>query len=446
MIEVAGRPNLERVVAIMRDQMRVSRIVIVIGAFGDQIRTYFGDGSAVGVPISYVENDAIERGLGYSLLLARSHVDDHACVMLSDECYVDTNHHELLATDYRSCLATCAVQVTDAAEVIERNYAVYVEQGLVRHVVEKPSRTSGALLGLGTFIVSPEFFEHLHVAVAAEGGRGADPVTVIDRLCAAGGRVAAFELRGLYVNINDRDVLNMAANVVRSQEFDAFTVGLALLTKGTAEDTRRSLNEFRATGHFHQIVLVRPGPGHPDVPGGVATVESASARYGDVMRAGFEALSTDILVCALSDGSCRPRDVPKFLEYLKEADAVVGTRTTRQLVEQGTNMRGVIRFAHIILAKLLELVWWGYEPRFTDVGCTYRALWKSTYRLIRDNLHTSGPEYSVEMFLEVLRCRRRIIEIPVNFAVRRKGVREPDQTLHTFWAILALIIRRRFEA
>jgi hypothetical protein len=109
-------------------------------------------------------------------------------------------------------------------------------------------------------------------------------------------------------------------------------------------------------------------------------------------------------------------------------------------------MRGVIRFAQIILAKLLELVWWGYEPRFTDVGCTYRALWKSTYRLIRDNLHTSGPEYSVEMFLEVLRCRRRIIEIPVNFAVRRKGVREPDQTLHTFWAILALIIRRRFEA
>ena len=164
------------------------------------------------------------------------------------------------------------------------------------------------------------------------------------------------------------------------------------------------------------------------------------------MRTGLDAVSTDIIVCAHSDGSCRPRDVPKLLEYLKESDVVVGTRTTRQLIEQGTNMRGIIRVAHIALAKLLEVVWWGYEPRFTDLGCTYRAIWRSSYDLIRGNLRTSGPEYSVEMFLETLRCRRRIIEIPVSFAVRRKRVKEPDQTLRTFLSILTLIVRRRFEA
>ena len=444
MVDVGGKPNLERVVAIMRDKLQVARIVIVVGAYGDQIRQYFEDGAQFDVAIVYVENDAIERGLGYSLLLTRPYVNDYACVMLADECYVDSNHEEILVTDYRSCLATCAVQVTKDSRLIEENYAVYAENGLVQRMVEKPEETDGALLGLGTFVVGPRFYEHLEVAQAS--GLLSDPVSVLGRLCEAGERVGAFHLRGLYVNINHRDALNLAGIVVRAHNFPTCTLGLALMMKGSTEDTSRSIDEFRALGRFHHIVLVLPpGMSSPDTGPGVECVSAPSSRYGDMMRTGFEALSADILICAQSDGSCRSRDVPKFLEYLKEADFVVGTRTTRQLVEQGTNMRGLVRFAHIVLAKLLEVVWWGYEPRFTDTGCSYRAVWNSSYRLIRGNLHASGPEYSVEMFLETLKCRMRIIEIPVSFAVRRKGVKEPDQTLRAFASMLTLIVRRRFS-
>ena len=444
MVDVGGKPNLERVVAIMRDKLHVVRIVIVVGAYGDQIRHYFEDGSHFGVPIAYVENDAIERGLGYSLLLTRPYVDDYACVMLADECYVDSNHEEILVADYRSCVATCAVQVTNDTDLIKQNYAVYAENGLVRRLVEKPNHTDGALLGLGTFVVSQRFYEHLEAAQAS--GLLSDPVSVLGRLCEAGERVGLFHLRGLYVNINNRDALNLAGIVVRAHDFPTCTLGLALMMKGSIEDTSRSIDEFRALGRFDQIVLVLPpGMPSPDTGPGVDCVSASSSRYGDMMRTGFDAVSADILMCAQSDGSCRSRDVPKFLEYLKEADFVVGTRTTRQLVEQGTNMRGVVRFAHILLAKLLEVVWWGYEPRFTDTGCSYRAVWSSTYRLIRRNLYTSGPEYSVEMFLETLKCRMRIIEIPVSFAVRKKGVREPDQTVRAFVSILTLIVRRRFS-
>jgi dTDP-glucose pyrophosphorylase len=444
MVDVGGKPNLERVVEIVRDSLHVERIVIVVGAYGDQIRQHFEDGSHFGVAIVYVENDAIERGLGYSLLLTRSYVDDYACVMLADECYVDSNHEEILATDYRSCVATCAVQVTNDRDLIKQNYAVYAESGLIRRLVEKPKHTDGALLGLGTFVISLRFYEHLEAALAS--GLPSDPVSVLGRLCEAGERVGLFQMRGLYVNINNRDSLNLAGILVRAQDFPTCTLGLALMMKGSMEETSRSIEEFRALGRFNQIVLVLPpGVDTPETEPRVECVSASSSRYGDMMRTGFDSVSSDILMCAQSDGSCRARDVPKFLEYLKEADFVVGTRTTRQLIEQGTNMRGLVRFAHILLAKLLEVVWWGYEPRFTDSGCTYRAIWNSTYRLIRGNLRTSGPEYSVEMFLETLKCRRRIIEIPVSFAVRRKGVKEPDQTFRAFVSMLMLIVRRRFS-
>jgi len=53
---------------------------------------------------------------------------------------------------------------------------------------------------------------------------------------------------------------------------------------------------------------------------------------------------------------------------------VIGTRTTRQLIEQGANMEGLLRWGDVIVGKLIEGLWWGQEPRFTDVGCTYRAI------------------------------------------------------------------------
>lgn len=445
MIDVGGRPNLEGVVAIMRDQLRIREIVIILGAYGERIRQHFGSGDDFGVRISYVENDAVERGLGYSLLLARPFVRDFCCVILSDECYVGSNHHEILTSNYRDHIAMCAVQATEAPELISRNYAVYASGDLVQRVVEKPVRTRGALLGLGTFVLRHDFFSHLQRAVDGTTGPS-DPVSVIGNLCGSGTSVVAFPLQGLYVNINDRDALNLASVSVRSEDFDTRSKGLALLMKGSADDARRTVREFRQTNAFDEIILVVP-PGAPspeDV--GVRVVPSLTARYGDVMRAGFEALSTDILMCAHADGSCRPRDVPKFFAYLKDADIVVGTRTTRQLVEQGTNMRGLVRAAHVVLAKFLEIVWWSYECRFTDIGCSYRAIWRPAYTQMRDHLRASGPEYAAELYVEALRGRRTIIEIPVSFAVRRRAAPEPDQRVATFLAIARLIVRRRVTA
>jgi len=445
MIDVAGRPNLERVMELMRDRLGIARVVIITGAFGDRIRTHFGSGDGFGVDITYVENDAVERGLGYSLLLARPFVDDFCCVVLSDECYVDSDHERLLTSSYRNCVATCAVQQTDAPELVERNYAVIADDDRARRLIEKPAQTHDALMGLGTFVLRRDFFDHLHEAVH-RGRLASDPVSLMDRLCQAGERVGVVRLAGQYVNINDRDALNRAAIAVRSREFGSRSRGLALLMKGSADDTRRSIREFRCARSFNEMVLVAPPGVDAPVETDVRVVRAVSARYGDLMRAGFDALGTDILMCAHSDGSCRPRDAPKFFEYLKEADIVVGTRTTRQLIEQGTHMRGSVRLAHIVLAKFLELVWWGYEPRFTDVGCSYRAVWRSTYEMLRNQLRCSGPEYAAELYVEALRSRRVIIEIPVSFAVRRKAVREPDQRLTTFFSIAALIVRRRMNA
>jgi NDP-sugar pyrophosphorylase family protein len=445
MLEVDGEPLLARTLAIFRERMGIRDVVVIVGDQGDSIRNRFGDGSGEGVRILYVRNEAVERGLSYSILLARPHVGEHFCVILSDEWYGASNHGELLTTPYQDCLAVCAVQQTREPERISRNYTVEISGDRITKIVEKPRVPANDLLGLGTFLFHRRIFGHLEEALAGPGRGANDPVSVLGRACAAGERILAFSLTGDYVNVNDRDELNLANNLARSREFEHRTLGLAVMHREASAEALRAVEDFRKSGRFEHIVLVLPPGGHSaQVPAGVVPVIAPSDRYGDMMRAGLEASRGDILFTVSGDGAFSPRDVPKFLEYLKEADVVTGTRTTRQLIQQGSNMRGIVRLAHVILAKFLELIWWGYEPRLTDVGCTYRAIWASTYHLIRPRLSTSGPEYSVEMFLEALRCRKRVIEIPVNFQIRRKGLKERDQTLGTFAAMVRTIVQRRW--
>jgi len=135
--------------------------------------------------------------------------------------------------------------------------------------------------------------------------------------------------------------------------------------------------------------------------------------------------------------------VEKLLSYLKEADMVVGTRTTRQLIEQGSTMTGLVRAAHSGLGKLLELLWWNREGRFTDVGCTLRAFWRSTYQQMAPNLQATGPEILAEMVIEVMASRQRVLEIPVNYFNRSQSLNRHYRNLPTFFRLLSFILRRR---
>ena len=145
-----------------------------------------------------------------------------------------------------------------------------------------------------------------------------------------------------------------------------------------------------------------------------------------------------------ADGSFQSKDIPKFLQYLKDCDMVIGTRTTRQLIEQGANMEGLLRWGNVIVGKLIEGLWWGQE-RFTDVGCTYRAIWKTSYEKIRPYLEASGPDFSPEMMIAVLICRRRIIEIPVSYRQRYGGTSKHSGHFRAHARTAIKMLRRIFH-
>jgi ubiquinone/menaquinone biosynthesis C-methylase UbiE len=211
---------------------------------------------------------------------------------------------------------------------------------------------------------------------------------------------------------------------------------------------------FAAVPEIDEVVAVarKRTPGLDDVAARpkvrLALAPSDDTPIGDLVKLGLERATGSVLLMSYSDDTFLPRDVAKLLVYLRDADMVVGTRTTRQMIEQGTNMRGFVRAAHVVLAKLMQLLWWRFECRFTDICCVYRGLWRSTYLTIRENLSASGVEIFPEMIIEVLRARRRIIEIPVNYCNRDLDyphVRGKYQSVATFTGVVALLIAKRWQ-
>src|SRR5439155_474003 len=77
-------------------ELGIGTIRIVIGDRGEVVRRYLGDGAHLGVRITYVHNPRLDLELPYSIYLASRELRDRCCVILADECYVDTNHRDLL--------------------------------------------------------------------------------------------------------------------------------------------------------------------------------------------------------------------------------------------------------------------------------------------------------------------------------------------------------------
>ena len=231
------------------------------------------------------------------------------------------------------------------------------------------------------------------------------------------------------------------------------SVSLVIPAYNEEETIGRVVEEFRQEPHLDEIVVVdnncNDRTAEIAAAHGARIVEESRPGYGSALLAGMDAAQGDLLVLVEADGSFRARDAVKLLVYLDDAGMVMGTRTTRQMVEQGANMRFLLRWGNVFMAKFLQLCWLRpAEPRFTDVGCTYRALTRDTFDKIRPRLRETGPAFSPEMMCAALQARSRVIEVPVTYARRLGGESKHSDTLgrqaRTALKMFRTICRKRF--
>jgi len=211
--------------------------------------------------------------------------------------------------------------------------------------------------------------------------------------------------------------------------FQGHTVAVIVPAYNEEQTIAQVVADFSGEDCVDKVIVVNNNSNDANDPrassAGAEEILEKTPGYGSALRAGLNHAAESghhIAVITEADGSFRATDIWKLLHYLPDASMVLGTRTTRQMLQQGANMDAKLRWGTVAMAKLLEMFWFfPHEPRLTDVGCSYRAIWSDAWRALRQGTRENGPQFSPEMICEAYRQGMRVIEVPVSYGARLGG-------------------------
>ncbi len=157
---VAGKPVAEHIVNLLR-RHGLTEIVATLHYLADEIETYFGDGSALGVTMHYVVEDT-PLGTAGAVKMAHDILAGEPFVIISGDALTDVDlsaivrHHQEQGND-----VTIALQrVTNP---LEFGVVVTDEQGQIVRFLEKPSwgEVFSDTINTGIYVLQPEILDRM---------------------------------------------------------------------------------------------------------------------------------------------------------------------------------------------------------------------------------------------------------------------------------------------
>jgi glycosyltransferase involved in cell wall biosynthesis len=149
---------------------------------------------------------------------------------------------------------------------------------------------------------------------------------------------------------------------------------------------------------------------------GARVVPERRQGYGFALRRGMAEARGDLVILAEPDGTFMAADLHKLLAYAGDADLVLGTRTTRELLWEQANMGRFLRWGNWTVAKLLEVIY--STPSLSDCGCTMRLIHRRALERVLPRLTVGSSHFLPEMVIVARLTGASMIEVPVNYRAR----------------------------
>lgn len=153
---------------------------------------------------------------------------------------------------------------------------------------------------------------------------------------------------------------------------------------------------------------------------GAFVISCHSPGFGAALKTGIvdwlKSHSDLPLLIVESDGTFAAEDVNKFLAYYEDADVVIGSRTSRSLVWDGSYMPFWVRIGNWFVAKMAEFLYNG--PSLTDIGCTAKLIKPGSFSIEDIRQLTDKSHFNEQFMVCLLESKLKIIEIPVNYKPR----------------------------
>ena len=178
---------------------------------------------------------------------------------------------------------------------------------------------------------------------------------------------------------------------------------------------------------------------------GARVVTETAQGYGNALRRGLKEAQGELVVMSEPDGTFFAADVRKLLAYSDNAELVLGTRTTRELIWAEANMGIAMRWGNWFVAKIMQVLF--NTPSLSDCGCTMRLIDRNALERFRGRLTVEGSHFLPEMVILARLTGATMIEIPLTYRARRGESKITGSWKTTFevgYHMLMIILRYRF--
>jgi NDP-sugar pyrophosphorylase family protein len=206
LVPLLGRPMIEHILT-GGAAAGVADWVIVVGPFREQVIEHLGDGADLGLRVRYVVQE-VANGNGAATLLCEEFMQDEPFLVSFGDIMTHPANYPRLAAEIRSGDWDAVITLNYVADPYE-GAAVYVEDGRVERIIEKPvpGTSTTNYNNSGIFGFTPLIFEMIRATPVSERGEyelTQAVATMVDGGCAVG----AMELEGYWSDIaRPRDIL-----------------------------------------------------------------------------------------------------------------------------------------------------------------------------------------------------------------------------------------------
>ncbi len=152
MLLINGKPMLQLILEQIKTA-GVTEVVIIVNYLKDHIINYFGNGSKMGLKITYVEQPEL-KGSADAIARAEPHITDKRFLVIACDSLFETHLLKRLLKHTSPGVFTCT-EVEDG-----RRYGILVTEGKrVIKIIEKPEQPPTNLANLSVYILPHEIFK-----------------------------------------------------------------------------------------------------------------------------------------------------------------------------------------------------------------------------------------------------------------------------------------------
>ncbi|MEV5329729.1 glucose-1-phosphate thymidylyltransferase [Nonomuraea sp. NPDC052634] len=286
LVPVANRPVLRHVLDAVR-QAGITKVGIIVGTRGDEIRNAIGDGSAQGLDITFIPQ-AVPLGLAHCVMIAKDFLGDESFLMYLGDNIIREPLSGFVDA-FRDSGADAQILLSQVPDPRQYGVAEVDARGRITALVEKPSEPRSDLAVVGLYLFGPAI--HTAVRSIAPSARGELEITdAVQWLLDSGHTVLSHRLRGYWKDTGRvEDVLecnrvfleDLEPAVLGKVDDQSETVGRVLVEEGAVVHASRLVGPL-IVGAGSTVTRSLVGP-YTSI-GSDCRVEDASIGYSILME------------------------------------------------------------------------------------------------------------------------------------------------------------------